>query len=91
MLYKLVVAICGILTTLTLASIIENYTLNSIKKIFGYCGAMSLGIYVFQFQFLGIKPYFFAPLLLSLIASYVVLQIPILKLLILGATNYPKK
>lgn len=90
-LYKFVVALSGILTAITLASIIQHCTFNSVKRIFAYCGAMSLGIYVFQFQLLGINPYFFAPLLLSIIASYVVLHIPIVKLLILGAINNPKK
>ncbi len=90
-LYKLIVALTGALAILTLASLIQSVRFNAIKKFFAYCGTISLGIYVFQFQFLGIKPYFFAPLLLSIITSFIVIQLPIIKLLLLGVTDNPQK
>lgn len=83
-LYKLTVAISGILTLFVAALLIQRIPYNIVQKTFSYFGTMSLGIYVFQFQFLEIKPYFLAPLLLSLFASLIVIRIPIIKYLLLG-------
>lgn len=83
-LYKLTVALSGTLTTLTLASLIQNAKFGGLKKTFTYCGTMSLGIYAFHSHFLGIKPYFIAPLLISMVICFYLVRLPYIRALLLG-------
>ena len=84
-LYRLVVAMTGIFTILSISETIKLTSHKNIRAFFSYCGAMSLGIYAFQFQFLGIKPYFIAPLFISLFCCYLVNKIPIIRMVLLGS------
>ena len=90
-LYKFTVAISGTLTILTLASLIQHTQSAITTKTVSFLGRMSLGIYAFHLHFFSIKPYFLAPLLLSIVACLIVSRISIVRLLLLGLTSFQQK
>jgi fucose 4-O-acetylase-like acetyltransferase len=83
--YKVIVALAGISVVLGISEIIKRTATHRIKTFFVYCGTMSLGIYAFQFHFLGVKPYFIAPLLISLICCLIINRVPVARVALLGA------
>ena len=51
------------------------------------CGRWTLDIYALHYQFLGFAPWIIAPIALSLLASFVLRQIPFGALILFGDTQ----
>jgi hypothetical protein len=89
-LYRYVVATGGICVALYFSR--KIYLLNriSINKSISFLGKMSIGIYALHGFFLHINPPFFAPLLLSAAMSFLILQVPVLRGILLGEAKSSK-
>lgn len=83
-LYRFIVATSGIYVALDISRKIYFLNRVSLNQGFAYLGKMSLGIYALHTYFLHIYPPVLAPLLLSVGMSFIILQIPLLRGMLLG-------
>jgi hypothetical protein len=89
--YYLIVALSGSFVLLDVSKMIYRANWPGVNKSIEYCGKMSLGIYAIHFYFLSVLPPIIAPLVISLIASTILLRIPVLSTLLLGERFHFKK
>jgi fucose 4-O-acetylase-like acetyltransferase len=82
--YAGIVAISGAGIVLGCARAISSCKFDALKKILVLCGQLSLGIYAIHYFFLSYSPKIIAPLLLSILISYVLNKIPLVKTVFLG-------
>lgn len=84
LLYRFVVATAGIYATLDISRRIYFLNHERTNAAIAYLGKMSLGIYAMHTYFLNLYPPVIAPLLISVGASFLILQIPVLREMFLG-------
>jgi hypothetical protein len=82
--YAGIVAISGAGIVLGCARAINLCKFDALKKFLILCGQLSLGIYAIHYFFLSYSPKIIAPLLLSILISYVLNKIPLVKTVFLG-------
>jgi hypothetical protein len=89
-LYAGVVAISGTFVVLGLAKVIASSKILPIKNFLILCGQLSLGIYAIHYFFLAYTPKVVMPLLASVVISFILNKIPLLRTIFLGE-SYGKK
>lgn len=82
--YAIITALSGSLAVLDASKMLYKSNWLLINKMIEYCGKISLGIYAIHFYVLHIGIPVIAPVAISVIASAIILQIPILRTLLLG-------
>jgi fucose 4-O-acetylase-like acetyltransferase len=81
---KAVVALSGTSITIDIARLIERYGHALVRQAIGHCGKRSLEIYALHFYFFGYRPLIVAPIVLSLIVSLFLRNVPILGAILFG-------
>ena len=85
--FPIVIAVAGSLMVLDLSNALMKRTPSIFVSAVAYLGKMSLGIYALHIYFLFTPPMIFAPIIISLLISYISLRIPGLNFLLLGESR----
>lgn len=82
--FKLIVSILGIYIFILTARFISRLNFDYVNKFLSFTGKMTLGIYAIHSKIIHLPPIFFGPLLVSMLATFIIGKIPIMKSLLLG-------
>lgn len=85
--FDFVVASSGTLVTLEVARLISRYAPGLVVDAMAYCGRRTLDIYALHYYLLNYLPPIVAPIALSLVASFLLRQIPLAAVILFGDTK----
>lgn len=88
--YALIVAMSGTLIIFDLSKHLCRMRFVLVNRLLAFFATLSLGIYAIHYYFLGKSPPVFAPLVISSMLSFAILQVPILKTALLGERTMRK-
>lgn len=87
MIFAPLTAVIGSLAVYELCRVIYEKHIHFVNISLAYIGKLSLGIYAIHIYFINSEPYVITPLLASALISYLILQIPIARVFLLGETK----
>ncbi|EJN01231.1 acyltransferase family protein [Herbaspirillum sp. YR522] len=83
-LYPLLVAVSGSLMVIDMARLVHSLGLTILNRCMLYLGTASLAVYALHFHFLGYRPPILAPVALSLITYWLLVNIPVVRTVLFG-------
>lgn len=84
MLFRYTVAICGTMTFLLAVKLLVRRRIAWVNIALAFSGSLTLGVYALHGQFMWIPPIFFGTFAASLLATWLIRKIPVIRFFLLG-------